>query len=185
MANGTTCASDNISCTSDICIGGKCTHPLKGNYCLIGNSCYPGGTTKAGSPCLRCDPAKNKQNWSAASDGAACTPDTYGCTHDVCKGGSCTHPVAAGFCLIAGKCYANGTANPNGTCAICSSSKFNKGWSAITYFGCCSGQKLWYCESGLLKDLDCNVNPSCGWSSTYGYYDCGTAGGTGSAPKDC
>lgn len=41
--------------------------------------------------------------------------------------------------------------------------------------GCCNRQRLWWCEDGVLKTLDCTSKPKCGWS-TSGFYDCNTSG---------
>ncbi len=184
-ANGATCASDGISCTKDICAGGSCTHPYDSNSCYIGGVCYSSGATQPGNSCQRCEPAKSKNFWSAAGNGIPCTPDSLSCTSDTCQGGNCTHPLMGAFCLIGSQCYAHAAANPTGGCSFCNANKDQNGWTAITYNGCCASQQLYYCNSGSLAHLDCSVNPACGWSSLYGYYDCGTAGGTGPTPKSC
>jgi hypothetical protein len=37
---------------------------------------------------------------------------------------------------------------------------------------------LKYCSGTQLVTSSCASSPSCGWDSTSGYYDCGTAGGS-------
>jgi len=53
--------------------------------------------------------------------------------------------------------------------------------------GCCSGQVLWWCADGVLKQIDCSNKPSCGWSNS-GFYDCNTSGAadpSGATSLDC
>jgi agmatine/peptidylarginine deiminase len=62
------------------------------------------------------------------------------------------------------------------------------GCDGITYEGCCDGQMLKYCENDALKTIDCAGNPSCGWSTEGGFYDCGTNGAadpSGANPMEC
>lgn len=48
----------------------------------------------------------------------------------------------------------------------------------ITGEGCCDGDILKYCtQAGTVEIEDCSTSPQCGWSSSVGYYECGTAGG--------
>ena len=47
---------------------------------------------------------------------------------------------------------------------------------AVTFEGCCDGDRLVFCEGGMLCARDCAGLPHCGWSGTLGYYDCGTPG---------
>jgi hypothetical protein len=61
------------------------------------------------------------------------------------------------------------------------------GCGAVTYQGCCSGQILWWCESGTLRHLDCAARPKCGWGDA-GLYDCNTSGApdpSGQHALDC
>jgi MYXO-CTERM domain-containing protein len=53
--------------------------------------------------------------------------------------------------------------------------------------GCCDGETLWWCESGILVSLPCSARPHCGWS-TSGFHDCNTSGmqdPKGAYLKDC
>jgi agmatine deiminase len=62
------------------------------------------------------------------------------------------------------------------------------GCGKVTEEGCCDGQTVWYCDGGVLTNINCSSNPSCGWDSSYSYYDCGTSGGadpSGTNPKSC
>lgn len=183
--DGTTCKSDGLVCTNDTCKAGQCSHTLMGNYCQISGVCYTANTTQPGHQCGRCNPGLSQGTWSNAPDGAPCTPDAHACTSDVCAGGTCTHPVAPNYCFIGGTCYNHANAAPGGGCNFCNATKSKTSWTPITYSGCCAGQNLYYCDLGALNYLDCSINPSCGWSSLGGYYDCGTGGGTGPTPKNC
>jgi len=61
----------------------------------------------------------------------------------------------------------------------------------LTFAGCCSGDVLYWCDSGGIHALDCSLNPApldtCGWSGVQGYYDCGGTGAdpTGENPALC
>lgn len=41
--------------------------------------------------------------------------------------------------------------------------------------GCCEGEALWWCDEGLLRGLNCEGRPRCGWSNA-GFFDCNTSG---------
>jgi hypothetical protein len=47
---------------------------------------------------------------------------------------------------------------------------------AVSFEGCCDGERLLFCEGGMLCARDCAGLPHCGWEPTLGYYDCGTPG---------
>ena len=42
--------------------------------------------------------------------------------------------------------------------------------------GCCNGQYLLWCKSGISQEIDCGTPTSCGWNPQIGEYDCGTDG---------
>ena len=62
---------------------------------------------------------------------------------------------------------------------------------SVTKEGCCDGTTLKYCSSTGLKVMDCSKNTTdtkCGWSTTNGFYDCGTttaADPSGKHPRSC
>jgi hypothetical protein len=41
------------------------------------------------------------------------------------------------------------------------------------HYGCCFGQRLYYCDSGRLHTINCALNPSCGYNASRDYMDCG------------
>lgn len=61
----------------------------------------------------------------------------------------------------------------------------------ISKDGCCAGEVLKFCDSGgnvVSTDCAATKNPKCGWDASYGWYNCGTAGGAdpaGKLPKAC
>jgi hypothetical protein len=58
---------------------------------------------------------------------------------DVCNGdGTCSHPVAAGNCLIGGARYAAGAANPSNQCQQCTPTISQTTWSAKTNGTACN-----------------------------------------------
>lgn len=62
------------------------------------------------------------------------------------------------------------------------------GCGALTYAGCCKGQVLHFCAAGKALSLDCASNPKCGWSTSAGFYTCGTTGKAdpkGKVPRTC
>ena len=63
------------------------------------------------------------RNCATTNVGGICTVDSYGCTFDVCAGGTCTHPVRSGTCQIGTSCYDVGdTRSSNASLSISVSS---------------------------------------------------------------
>jgi hypothetical protein len=116
--DGTACTSDNLSCTDDVCGGGKCVHPVGVNVCLIGGVCYAPMQKHPTLDCQGCVPSATATAWSILPDGTACTADTLSCTDDVCHKGTCAHDLKADHCLISGTCYAR-DALVSGQCMVC------------------------------------------------------------------
>ena len=129
-ADGSACTADALGCTDDGCKAGQCAHQLKSGNCLINGTCQVAGTKQPGKDCKSCNPAKSTTTWTVAAAGTACTPDNYSCTVDACKGGSCTHEVKAGSCLISGTCHTSGTVHPTQACTSCNPSISTTSWSA-------------------------------------------------------
>lgn len=165
---------DGLDCTEDICKGeGTCIHHLQPEYCLIGNVCVSQGAISPDNPCLYCDPSVEKYTWSMRPDGTQCDDEEacthsdqckagqcrgipYGCndglacTQDTCVGdGSCSHKVLDGFCLIDGKCYADG--EQNGPCLACKASLNQTSWTPLDGATCDDADPCTYgdtCTSG-------------------------------------
>ena len=124
----------------------------------------------------QCDPATGA--CALVSDPTACD-DADPCTIDSCNAaGACEHQAIIG-CQPEPPFECLGTAEPSAEgCGLVAS-----------YEGCCDpwGRVTW-CQDGATYCISCEANPSCGWQSGQGYYDCGTDGSedpTGAAPKMC
>jgi len=130
-ASGASCASDNNSCTLDQCDGfGTCTHTVSSESCLIGGMCYAPGEKNPANDCQECNPALSKSSWSNVANGAGCTDDGIACTLDQCNGlGTCTHPIASGWCRISGQCYEQGTVSLQYDCKECNPALSQTAWS--------------------------------------------------------
>jgi hypothetical protein len=121
-----------------------------------------------------------------SADGSCYCDDAcfeYGdCCGDVCT--AC--PTLTGCGGGTSNC-GNGYCEPTEDASSCPQD-CSAGCGSVSYEGCCQGETVQYCEGGSLKSIDCNQNPSCGWSAEGGYYDCGTTGGadpSGMNPKVC
>jgi hypothetical protein len=187
LPDGSACSADGLTCTSDSCKAGTCTHATQAGSCLIGGTCHASGAKSAVNDCVACNPA-SPNVWTPLGDGTPCAADSFSCTSDSCQSGLCAHPVSSGSCLIGGACYTSGLTNPTGACSFCKPTASQSAWTPLSYQGCCAGATVVYCDSGTLKGLDCTANPSCGWDASFGYYDCGTSGSadpSGINPKSC
>ena len=100
---GTACASDEQSCTDDVCdASGTCTHVPVTGPCDDGNLCTLGDACSGGA----CVPGRE-----FAPEGQACGGDFDRCTDDVCDAaGTCTHvPVTPAACPRAVACHSTCT----------------------------------------------------------------------------
>ena len=102
LGAGTTCSSDGLACTDDLCVNGLCAHDLA-TGCLIDEQCYATGATKPGAPCLVCDP-NAPRSWSAGNEGGACDDGLYCSVDDVCQAGDCVAGEARNCAHLEGIC---------------------------------------------------------------------------------
>ncbi len=126
---------DGNTCTTDSCkpATAACSHSAKAGGCDDGNPCTTGeacsGTSCAGgqpascddnNPCTKdsCDPITGCKSLPLTA-GSPCADDGDPCTGDTCDNGSCSHPIAAGKCKIAGQCVDAGSASPQTPCLVC------------------------------------------------------------------
>lgn len=137
-ANGFACASDNLACTNDTCSVGVCTH-LPTTGCVIAGACVASGAVNPSAECRECNPAIAVDNYSSKASGTACADDGQPSTNDICNGsGACIHPDA-GSCVIGGKTYAGGTANPENVCQSCDPNASQLVWTnRVAGFACAS-----------------------------------------------
>lgn len=180
----TTC-SDGLACTVDTCddATGACSYPPSTGNCMIGGACHPNGATNG--ECQYCDSALSPTAWTNrpittnCDDGtlagcgrcnatgvcatASTCSDTPSCTLDTCddSNGSCSYPIAAGSCLIAGACYAHGASN--GPCQVCDATANPTGWtSRPATTRCDDGMAVTcgFCGAGASAGT-CVAGPSC------------------------
>ena len=160
-------------CTEDLC---DAPWSCEAGQCVMGEAVTC--DTSADTACLinQCDPSSGA--CVMGPDNSACDDDDP-CTMDSCDPeGVCVNEALEGCegvppfpCLGVGEPSAEG-------CGIVES-----------YAGCCDpwGRVTW-CESGMTYCISCQENPSCGWQSAQGYYDCGNApegDPSGEAPMMC
>jgi len=156
-----------------------------------------GGQTGLGDPCNSPSDCNSPLVCVTASDGSYCTqlcPDPNG-------GGGCPSgwtcaplqdppPSGEGVCIKTGgggNC-GNGVCESGESSQSCPSDCGGGGCGSITYQGCCNGETLTWCENEELQEMNCSNNPSCGWNTQAGFYDCGSNGGedpSGAYPKGC
>jgi MYXO-CTERM domain-containing protein len=137
--DGTPCASDDLSCTRDVCDGaGACRHTLF-TGCLIGGTCLGAGAVDPANECRACNPADSTTSYVAKARGVACVDDSLASTLDVCDGtGACVHPLK-GQCFIAGRAYDTGTSNPENPCQSCDPAASTTDWANhLSGFPCTS-----------------------------------------------
>ncbi|MBT9555653.1 MAG: hypothetical protein IV100_06465 [Myxococcales bacterium] len=129
-----------------------------------------------------CDGFDNDCSGVADDDTAdlACD-DGVACTVDDCASGACAYAVAPGQCLIDGRCWASGDANPTNSCERCDPAMAAESWSTPTQpcddgdpcslddacvAGVCQAGSTPACDDGLACTSDfcaCDdcVTPSC------------------------
>ncbi len=128
------CADDGNPCTSEVCSGGACTHPLKaaGTACTTDNNLCTSDTCSSTGVC----------QYANVATGTLCTDDGNPCTNDLCSSGSCTHP-----------------SKPNGT--SCSDGNLCNGTETCQSGACTPGTAL-NCDDGKVCTTDtCNAATGC------------------------
>jgi len=176
------------TCGSDGC-GGSCGECGEGLFCN-GGSCsdqVPAGCTPQTSPgcggcaCEQCVFDKDTFCKETAWD-EVCVGECIQCGTDCpctpsCNGKECGDDGCGGTC---GDC-------PKGEMcedAVCVADACE----GIPREGCCDGDVARFCLDGVLQELDCSGQPSCGWDGGLGQYACGTDGGESplpDLPMDC
>ncbi len=88
-AAGTSCTSDDKTCTVDQCSNGTCTHAFDttSGQCYISGTCYDDGAVNPTNECRYCNaPATN---WDEFPDFTACSDGVATTAGDWCTGGLC------------------------------------------------------------------------------------------------
>jgi V8-like Glu-specific endopeptidase len=152
----------------------------------LGAACNSESDCKSGMLCVQADTGNFCTQFCADPNGGSGCPAPYTCV-------PLSQPPPSGE----GVCYNTGSSAEcgNGACESGENSSNcpsdcggGGGCGGITFEGCCDGNQLKYCDGDNIEQLDCGGNPSCGWSSEAGYYDCGSGGGSdpsGTFPKSC
>ena len=139
----------------------------EGQSCDDGSVCSPASTCQAGvcqpvgalcddgDPCTT-DTCTDMQTCEHlfAPDLIPCDSDGNDCTMDVCATGICTHPIAAGNCLVGGQCYVGGALNPDNVCEACNAGADQEAWTA-TNDGMQCDDSNWCTLSDLCAGGEC------------------------------
>jgi len=82
---------DQLSCTSDACVDGACTHALNTNFCLAaeGRVCVAAGAADPQNGCSVCSAAPGGASFGTRVDGFSCTDGNACTTADRCAAGQC------------------------------------------------------------------------------------------------
>jgi len=154
---------DGITCTADKCTAqNTCEITTQPNACLIGKVCYKKDDPNPANSCQSCQPAASTSSWTSAADNAPCAPDAVPCTLDICKAGSCVHPLAPAKCLIDGQCLDDGDLNPQNSCEACASASSTSQWTTLADQSPCASDGL-TCTTDLCKGGTCDHSLNDGW----------------------
>ena len=166
-----TCNEATDSCDDTITVG----------WCYIGTTCYANGDDNPANSCQECRSAVSQTSWTNKASGSACNDGLFCTATDTCNGfgscvgsgnpcndgiactsnncveatDSCSYPVIAGYCLIGGICYTNGTTNPANQCQACNTASSQTAWSGKAYGTACSG------DAYTCTDDICNGSGTC------------------------
>lgn len=176
-SNGTTCTSDNVSCTVDQCTNGTCTHnEITTGNCRINNTCYTRGDENPSNDCQACRPGVSQTAFSNKNNNTMCSGDSLTCTVDVCMSGTCdSSTVASGNCLINGACVASGAENPSNECETCDPGTSQTAYTNKSDGVSCSGDGLGCtvdqclggsCDSSTIAAGNCLIGGTCYGSGT-------------------
>jgi hypothetical protein len=94
--------------------------------------------------------------------------DGNNCTDDVCLAdGSCSHDVRSEVCVVGGRCFDDGGANPDDWCALCLLDQSKTSWSvrACDDSNDCTGDTCdpdgQDCVFAPLSDIACDDGQDC------------------------
>jgi MYXO-CTERM domain-containing protein len=150
---------DGLSCTTDSCSGGTCSHTINAGSCEVGGACYASGAPDPANACLTCQPGVSNGSFTPIS-----CDDGLSCTTDSCSGGTCAHTINAGSCSISGACYASGAPSPSDPCFTCQPAVSNTIFTAVSCddgLGCTTDS----CSSGTclhaINGGTCDIGGAC------------------------
>lgn len=145
---------DGLSCTTDACVEGLCTWTLPGNACLINRVCRVRGEVSGADPCVECDPAADRFDWTLRDEGSACD-DGNACTGgDVCGAGAC---VGTAIECADGNLCTSDACDPEAGCVF---EPANEGASCDDGSACTSGDVCRVGECGGAA-IDCDDRNAC------------------------
>ncbi len=160
--------ADTLDCTEDYCNPntGACEHEPMDGYCIINGRCVSQGTVNPSNPCQICNPSVDPDFWS--DDDSLSCDDGLACTTNRCSGGACiTLSILAGFCLIDGACYTEGTQMPSVSCAQCRPQIHQREWTVDDGYcvidGACVREGTRKGDSGDDFCLMCSAANPWGW----------------------
>lgn len=83
---------DDVPCTVDTCLGGRCQHAMQAGFCRVDGACWTNGQYNPQNDCLKCLSATSESAWSSddgrkCDDGDACTTGEVCGAGGVCGGG--------------------------------------------------------------------------------------------------
>jgi hypothetical protein len=149
--------------TKDVCVAGKCDHPIANGFCKIDGKFYTPQSPE-NSSCRVCAPLMNDKGWTYTSGGAPCSPkeaaagqdDRVSCNAYSCDGkGACLAKPREDVCdLGPGQACVEADAAQEGSggCAVCKPGTKKDGWTLQEGASCASDQ----CHIGA-----CNAKGTC------------------------
>lgn len=155
---GKFCQTD-ADCPVTQCAIGEC----KGGCCVVapakdGSTCNDGNACTSADSCAKGVCAGKAKN---CDDGKDCTSD--GCD---AKAGKCFHEIAEKYCLISGKCVAEGEKSQSSICKSCDPAQATDAWTVAA--NCCANDTE--CPAGGVCDKPvCDPNlHTCGFAKVTG-----------------
>ena len=152
---------DGLACTTDSCDADGCRHMAVPGFCAADGACHRNGEANPANRCESCRPALSGLGWSNVVDGSYCLPSTcdglvytargtclagqcaagggvadcddhVDCTTDTCSPeNGCGHSFPYWECLVDGRCWAQGQANPSAACQACNADASVFAWSPV------------------------------------------------------
>jgi formylglycine-generating enzyme required for sulfatase activity len=110
---------DELTCTNDSCgDDGQCVFAINDFSCVLSETCVPSGTEKPGEPCQKCDPTKDKTDWSSKGDDTPCGSKAE-CLEGIC---TCINEACGETCCDAGQvCHEAACCTPQCDGTLCGS----------------------------------------------------------------
>ena len=146
-ADATVCDAAEFCATNADCPVTPCSVGLCSGGCCINKPAADGKVCDDGDPCSKADKCKAGV---CAGTSATCD-DGLDCTTDNCDPATakCYHPIADKWCLIAGKCVAEGQASQATPCKTCAPAQSSDGWTVTA--DCCGNDTE--CPNGTVCDI--------------------------------